>query len=113
MVKILVPVDGSADALAAVRHAAFLFREGSVSEVVLFNVQPALEDGRASAFHSLAHLREYERRQGETALARACEILDDSGVQYSTLIGLGGTASSIASAEESLECDGIVLGVSV
>jgi len=113
MIKILVPVDGSAYALAAVRHAAFLFREHSVSEVVLFNVQPALEESRASAFHSLADLRECERRGGEAALARACEILDDSGVRYSALIGLGKTASSIASAAESLQCDGIVLGVSL
>lgn len=113
MIKILVPVDGSANALAAVRHAAFLFRERGVSDVVLFNVQPALEECRASAFHSLAHLRECERRLGEAALGRACEILDDSGVPYSTLIGLGEEACAIASAAESLRCDGIVVGVSL
>ncbi|ODV44222.1 universal stress protein [Cupriavidus sp. UYMMa02A] len=113
MIKILVPVDDSAGAVAAVRHAAFLFREGSVSEVVLFNVQPALEGSRASAFHSLAGLREFERRHGEAALAEACEILDDFGVRYSTQIGLGEIVSSIVGAAESLRCDGIVLGISL
>lgn len=113
MIKILVPVDGSANALAAVRHAAFLFRERGVSEIVLLNVQPALEGTRACAFHSLTDLREYERRQGEAALAGACDILDDSGVRYLTLIGVGEKANAIASAAESLQCDGIVLGMSL
>ncbi|WER49857.1 universal stress protein [Cupriavidus sp. WKF15] len=113
MIKILVPVDGSECALAAVRHAAFLFREGSISEVVLLNVQAPLERSRASAFHSFAELREYECRQGESALSRACEILEDSGVRYSAIIGLGNAARTIASAAASTQCDSIVMGASL
>lgn len=113
MIKLLVPVDGSECALAAVRHAAFLSREGSASEVVLLNVQAPIERSRASAFHSLAELRDYERRQGESALSRACEILEDSGVRYSAIIGLGATARTIASAAASSHCDSIVMGASV
>ena len=82
MIKILVPVDGTECALNALRHAAFLAREGGRSEVVLLNVQAPLERGRASAFHSLAALREQERRDGESALATACELLDEAGVRY-------------------------------
>ncbi len=114
MIKILVPVDGSACALNAVRHGAFLFREGGISEVVLLNAQAPLERGRASAFHSFAELRKYECRQGESALSRACEILEDSGVHYSAIIGLGKTAArTIVSAAASTHCDSIVMGASL
>ena len=114
MIKILVPVDGSKCALDAVRHVAFLFREaGGCSEVVLLNVQAPLERGRASAFHSLVSLRECERRDGESALAQACDILEDSGVRYSAIIGLGHTAKTIVSAATATQCDSIVMGVSL
>jgi len=109
MIRLLVPVDGSEAAVAAVRHAAFLFREGSVEEVVLLNVQEPLEQGRPAAFHSLAELRELERRQGEWALNRACDILDDSEVRYSAVIGVGAIVPTIARAAEVNRCDGIVL----
>jgi nucleotide-binding universal stress UspA family protein len=110
MIKILVPVDGSACALAATRHAAFLYREGGVSEVMLLNVQPPLEFGRAGAVHSLASLRELERREGERALAVARDILDDSGVPYVTMIGVGALASTVAHVAESRGYDGIIVG---
>jgi len=111
MIKILVPVDGSACALAAVRHAAFLYREGGVAEVVLLNVQPALERSRAGAFHSLERLRRIECSEGEAALSVARDILDDSAVPYTAIIGLGGTAQVIAQTAEGNDCDQIVLGV--
>ena len=113
MIKILVPVNGSACALAAVRHAAFLYRESGVAEVVLLNVQPPLEHTRASAYHSLAELRERESREGECALEQASNILDDSGVRYTAMIGVGSPARVIAGAAESMHCDGIVIGMNL
>ncbi|WP_041679548.1 universal stress protein [Cupriavidus necator] len=110
MIKILVPVDGSECALAAVRHAAFLYREGSVAEIVLVNVQPPLERSRARAFHSLQRLRDVESRGGEAALCEAQEILEDSGVPYVPIIALGPLAETIARTAEENNCDGILLG---
>lgn len=110
MLTILVPVDGSECSLWAVRHAAFLFREHSVAKVVLLNVQEPLELGRAAAFHSLSELRKLEREKGEEALQQACEILDDSGVNYVSQIGLGGIAKSIIRAAAANQCDGILMG---
>lgn len=112
MIKLLVAVDGSNSSLWAVRHAAFLYSEGSVSKIVLLNVQAPIEHGRACAYHSLAKLREQERKQGEAALARASEILDDSGVDYAAQIGVGSTANTILNAAQVCQCDGIVLGLS-
>ncbi|MFJ1254854.1 universal stress protein [Cupriavidus sp. CuC1] len=110
MLTILVPVDGTECALCAVRHAAFLFREHSVAKVVLLNVQEPLEMGRAAAFHSLSELRKLERQEGEEALQRACEILDDSGVTYDAQIGVGSRATTIVRAATANQCDGIIMG---
>ncbi|MFJ4288553.1 universal stress protein [Cupriavidus sp. NPDC089707] len=112
MIKLLVVVDGSDSSLWAVRHAAFLYREGSVSQVVLLNVQAPMDQGRVCAYHSLARLREHERQRGEAALARPSTILDDSGVDYVAQIGVGSTASTILNAARVCQCDGIVLGLS-
>lgn len=112
MIKLLVAVDDSDSSLWAVRHAAFLYREGSVSQIVLLNVQAPIEHGKASAYHSLAELRERERKEGEAALARAAEILDDSGVDYVAQIGIGSPANTILNAAQACQCDGIVLGLS-
>lgn len=112
MIKLLVAVDGSDSSLWAVRHAAFLYREGSISQVVLLNVQAPIEQGRARAYHSLAQLRERERSEGEAALACAGKILDDSGVDYVAQIGIGSPATTILTAAQVCQCDGIVLGLS-
>ncbi|UIF87610.1 universal stress protein [Cupriavidus sp. UYPR2.512] len=112
MIKLLVVVDGSDSSLWAVRHAAFLYRERSVSQIVLLNVQAPIENGRAAGYHSLAKLREREREDGEAALASAAEILEDSGVKYVAQIGIGSPANTILNAAQACQCDGIVLGLS-
>lgn len=109
----LLVVDGSDHALAAARHAAFLFQEGSVQRWLVLNVQPPLEGGRASAFHSLDDLREMERARGEAALRRACAILDDAGANYEAQIGVGPAAQTIVEAARANQCDGIVLGTTL
>lgn len=110
MLRVLVPVNGSAHALDAVRHAAFMFRDRCVSEVVLLNVQPPLEFGRASAFHSLAALRKLEETSGEAALRDARSILDDAGARYVAQIRVGDVAQTIAQAAAANDCDAIVMG---
>lgn len=112
MIRLLVVADDSDSALWAVRHAAFLYREGSAAEVVLLSVQRPLEHGRACAYHSLAKLRERERRAGEARLARAAEILCDSGVRHVAQIGVGAPVTTIIRAARACACDGILLGVS-
>lgn len=69
MLKVLVPVDDSEPALRAVRQAAFMFKDRCVSQVVLLNVQPALEQGRASAYRSL-DARSWKRNAGSMPCGR-------------------------------------------
>ncbi|MGE8363529.1 MULTISPECIES: universal stress protein [Cupriavidus] len=110
MLRVLVPVNGSAHALDAVRHAASMFRDRCVSEVVLLNVQPPLESGRASAFHSLSALRRLEEASGEAALRDARSILDDAGARYVAQIKVGNVAQTIAQVAAANDCDAIVMG---
>ncbi|CAG2149641.1 hypothetical protein LMG31506_04069 [Cupriavidus yeoncheonensis] len=110
MITLLVTVDGSDAAAAAARHAAFLFREGSVARVVLLNVQESLQHGRTVAFRSLGDQRELARRHGESELGEARDILEDSCVAYTAVIGVGAIVPTILRVAEASQCDGIVLG---
>ena len=110
MLKVLVPVNGSSHALAAVRHAAFMFRDRCVSNVVLLNVQPCLELGRACAFYSRDELRRLEGQHGEAALREARRILDDAGASYVAQVKVGEVAQTIAQAAVANDCDAIVMG---
>ncbi len=110
MLRVLVPVNGSQHALDAVRHAAFLYRDHCVSEVVLLNVQEPLEFGRAGAFHSVETLHKLEAAEGEAALREARRILDDAGASYKAQIRFGNVAEMIAQAAAANDCDAIVMG---
>lgn len=106
--KVLVLADDSEPALRAVRHAAFLFKEGSVSQVVLLNVQPPLPLGRACAFHSQQEFYRSEAQEGEAALQPACKILDEAGANYVKQVKLGEPASTISQTAAN-DCQGILL----
>jgi nucleotide-binding universal stress UspA family protein len=109
MLKLLVPVDQSARALQAVRHAVFLYRERCASEVVLINVQPPLETSRLEAFYPLAKLRELEEARAQKAIERARAILEDAGVTYSVEVRTGPLVSTIAKCAVQCGCDEIVI----
>jgi len=110
MLRVLVPVNGSKHALDAVRHAAFMYRDKCVSEVLLLNVQTPLESGRAAAFHSVQELRRMEAMDGEAALRAARSILDDAGARYVAQVKAGDIAQTIADTAAANDCDAIVMG---
>jgi len=111
MLKLLVPVNGSAHALDAVRHAASMYRDHCVSDVLLLNVQPPLEFGRAVAFHSVDALRKLELAGGEAALREAQRILEGAGARYMAQVKVGeDVAGTIAETAAANGCDAIVMG---
>jgi nucleotide-binding universal stress UspA family protein len=109
MLKILVPVSRSTRSLQAVRHAAFLFSERCAYEIVLVNVQPALESTRLEAFSPLSKLRALEDAHTRAALHRAEQILKDAGATYSKVIRVGPLVPTIAECAEQTGCDEILL----
>lgn len=110
MLKLLVPVDDSERALRAVRHAASLFKDHCVSQVVLLNVQPPLEQGRACAYRSIDALHKIEEERGEAALRPACRILDEAGASYVARMEVGEIVPTISQVAAANDCNGIVMG---
>jgi nucleotide-binding universal stress UspA family protein len=105
--KVLLPVDGSAASLNAVRHVARNLRDLDAS-VLLLNVQRLYVD--AEIAHATRALVEIHRAEGEAALTGAAEILAASGVEYRAEVGFGTPAKVIARTAEEERCDAIVMG---
>ena len=109
--KLLVGVDGSENALRAVRYAARLAREnGPVAiHLVTAHEEPVLY-GEIAVYVSAEKVLECQRRISETWLAEAERALQEAGVPYSKEILAGHVPSVIARRADELRCDGIVLG---
>lgn len=86
--SILVPVDGSANADRAVRHAVALAKGGFAAKLHLLNVQPPL-GGLIATFVPKANIDDYHREEGEKALASAKKICAEAGVAADPHIAVG------------------------
>lgn len=108
--KILVPIDGSALSLAALRHAIALVRSGLRAELVLANVQsPAslYEWMRAPDPQILGHIAE---AAGEHALQTAESLLREAGLDATEVLVSGDPAHALLELIESEACDAVVIG---
>jgi YjbE family integral membrane protein len=88
--KLLILVDGSQNALRAVREviaSAPLYR--AAPHIDLLNVQHGLP-GTVRGLHGGA--QEYHREEGEKALAGARELLDAAGLKYTQHVRVGDAA---------------------
>jgi nucleotide-binding universal stress UspA family protein len=109
--RILVPVDGSDNALRAVRYAAStkdLFREPV--ELHLINVQRRVASGGVRMFIPQAQLDQFYQEEGEAALKSARELLDQLGVAYRAHIAVGEEPENIARYAQEHGCQLIVMG---
>ena len=109
MLKALVPVDGSASSLSAIRHIIKLIKDREPLEIHLLNVQPPVH-GDVSMFINSGTLKEYHEEEGAKALAPACQLLDESGVPYTRHMVVGHTAEMIAAWAKKLHCDKVIMG---
>ena len=109
MLKVLVPVDGSTNAVRALRHAMAQYRRDHELELHLLNVQPALS--RHVARFIARHDRDaWHHEQAEAALRGARDLLDRAGVPYQTHWAVGDRAGQICRNAESLRVHHIVMG---
>ena len=111
MIKLLIAVDGSENALRAVDH---LVKNRawytSPVEVFLLNVQTPIAGVNIKLFIKREDLNAYYHDEGIAALKDARALLDSAGIQYSHHIGVGHAAEVIAQYAEAKQCDQIVLG---
>lgn len=109
MPRILVPADGSASSLYAIRHVIAKFHQRPDLEIHLLNVQPAFSK-HITAHTSSSDRMDFHRELAETALARAQQMLDIAGIPYTTHLEVGNKVEHIVEAARRLECDAIVMG---
>jgi nucleotide-binding universal stress UspA family protein len=107
-VAILVPVDGSAASLRAVRHAAVRARE-SAAVLHLLHVQPPLMSGEISALVTREMAVGYRRKESERVLRRACALLVRNQVPHQEHSATGPVAQTIARHARLLGCREIVM----
>lgn len=107
--RILVPVDGSAGALRAVKHAAAVVREGS--EVQLVNVQPPMPlYGMVRAYMRAPQYRAACAALAERALRPAIRLLKRARVAHRPHVMYGEPGATVAEAARRLKCGAIVMG---
>jgi YjbE family integral membrane protein len=107
MQRILIPVDGSSNALHAVRHAMQRAQSEPV-EVHLLNVQPPLSRHIAQ-FVARGARDAWHRDQAEKALAPARAMLAGHGIAFTDHFEVGGKAKTIAAEAARLGCHRIVM----
>lgn len=109
MIKILIPVEGSANSLKAVRHIVNQFTGNHAMEVHLLHVRTPLSQ-YAARFISKRNRVSYHRDEAEKALQPARDMLEKFGVPYAAHIELGNKAQTINRVAKRLHASQIVMG---
>ena len=108
--KILLPVDGSAPALAAVHHALALVRAGLKAEFVLANVQEPASLYEVVVVHDAAEIEKMRAEAGAELLAPAEALLDAAGVAWESEVAGGTPATMLVELLENYGCEAVVMG---
>jgi len=109
--KLLVPFDGSDNALRALRYATSIALEHRPVAIHVVTVHDMPEEyGYMEVYVPREKLAELQRQTSQARLAVAEEILEQAAVPYETEILIGQTAEAIARRADELGCDGIVMG---
>jgi nucleotide-binding universal stress UspA family protein len=108
--KILVPVDGSAQALDAVRHALRLRQEGLNASFVLATVQEPTYLYEMVLAPDADVLERVSGAVGSRALAGAEALFEAAGIAYEQEIGSGEPVPALIEMAERHGCDAIILG---
>ena len=109
MLKVLIPIDGSANALRAVRHAITEYQRHHELELHLLNVQPRLSH-HIGRFVSRRDREGWQHDRSEAAMASAEALLDQAGVPHQRHWVTGERATEICRAAERLGVHHIVMG---
>jgi len=108
--KILLPVDGSPDALAAVRHALQRCGAAPGASFVLVNVQGPPSLYEVVVVHDAERIEAVRRDAGIDLLAAAEALLQAAGADYETEVASGAAEHLIVELAENYRCDAIVMG---
>lgn len=110
--KILLPVDGSAVSLEAVRFAIRMAGEGLETSAVLANVQEPATLYELVVAHDPQVIEQVSAAAGAHTLEAAQALLNAAGIAYESEVASGDPAHTILDILERFECDMVVMGVS-
>jgi nucleotide-binding universal stress UspA family protein len=108
--NVLVPVDGSANSLRAVRYMVDYVQENGPCAIHLLNVQLPIVSGTVLTFIDQKTIQEYYEDEAKAALSDAKALLDRSGIVYQAALRVGHTADTIKTYATEQQCDHIVMG---
>jgi nucleotide-binding universal stress UspA family protein len=108
MHKLLVPVDGSDNAMRALEYTIRLAKEyGPIEPVILYALDPPFIWGD---IYLLEEVKERQRKHGEEILRPYIATAKRAGVTFTSQFLIGDIPKSIVSCAETLDCEGIVMG---
>lgn len=91
---IVVPFDGSANAIEAVRAAIDLAKAFG-ENIILLNVQPSFKTVHTKMFFSNAQIQEYQNDLYQEVIKSAVVILKEAGVEFTTKLRVGDAKAQI------------------
>lgn len=110
--KILLPFDGSAVALEAVRFAIRMAKDGLSTSVVLANVQEPATLYELVVAHDPQVIEQVSAAAGAHTLLAAEALLKDAQISYECEVAMGDPAHTLVDILERFECDLVVMGAS-
>lgn len=110
MLRLLVAVDGSANADRAVRHLIELAKSLPPVEVLVLNVQPAVTYVELMLASTPRVIEHWSQRAGHDAAQSAGALLDAAGLAYTLHVEQGDPGEVIAAFAQQQNCDLIVMG---
>ena len=108
--KTLLPVDGSEQALCAVRHALRLAEGRPGARFVLVNIQEPASLYEVVVAHDAQRITEVRRDAGADLLRGAEALLEAAGVEYESEVAGGAPEHLIVELAENYGCEAIVMG---
>jgi nucleotide-binding universal stress UspA family protein len=111
MHKLLVPFDGSDNAVRALRHAIALAGSAGNTSLHLVHVheEPRIY-GEIAVYVPARKMKALQREHSEAILAHAERLVRRSGIRYATEVLTGPIARAIAGRARTLGCEAIVMG---
>jgi nucleotide-binding universal stress UspA family protein len=111
MHKLLVPIDGSESSIRALNYAIKIAKAQALLELHLLTVHPEpIIYGEIQVYVSREKMEEMQNAHSMDILRPAIQVVEASGVPYTSEVLIGDTAPMIVKRANDLNCDGIVMG---
>lgn len=110
MLKVLIPTDGSAEALCAVDHALQLVKQGLHARFVVANVQDPATLYEMVIAHDPVVLERIREVAGKDLMHSAISLLQASGQQVEQVVVTGDPARMLVDIVERFGCDTVIMG---